>query len=725
MAQRSTPILEVKDLNVYYGQSHALQGVNLTLDQGVLSVVGRNGMGKTTLCKAIMGMIPISSGSLSFDGESIVGKGSTEISRSGIGYVPQGRRLWPSLTVDEHLKLVASKGGQWSVERIYSTFPRLAERKSNGGGQLSGGEQQMLAISRALLGNPKLLVMDEPTEGLAPLIVQQVSDMLIRLGQEGDVNVLVIEQNIGVATAVSEQVAIMVNGRINRVMDAGILAADRDLQQSLLGVGRHAHDDIPLDEPDDETGAEVTGSDDTPVKIYMSNPKLPTRWSQPVPVRVIEGSARTATDVSTTDSRTSIQPLSASIQGMGTRVLVAGTMDTKGEELRFIRDLLKLQNLNVQMVDLSTSGKPSGADIPPHTIAGFHPRGISGVFTGDRGTAVTGMAEAFERWMAVQNNVAGIISAGGSGATSLATPAMRALPVGVPKVMISTVASGQVEPYVGPSDIMMLYSVADVQGINRITRQVLSNGANALGGMVKARMVSPPQIGSEKPAIGLTMFGVTTPAVQQITAQLEKDYDCLVFHATGVGGRSMEKLLDSGMLTGVIDLTTTEICDMMMGGVFPANEDRFGASIRADLPYIGSCGALDMVNFGAPETVPEKYKDRLFYEHNPQVTLMRTTPEENDRMGRWIGEKLNQMSAPVRFYLPEGGVSLLDAPDMAFHDPAADAALFKALEETVRQTHSRQLVRVPHNINDPEFTSVIVSAFRTFFGSASRKASGE
>ncbi len=726
MAPRSHPILEVRDLNVYYGQSHALQGVDLTLDHGVLSVVGRNGMGKTTLCKTIMGLEPAASGSISFDGHSIVGMGSAEIARAGIGYVPQGRRLWPSLTVDEHLKLVARKSGAWTIERIYSTFPRLAERKNNGGGQLSGGEQQMLAIARALLLNPKLLVMDEPTEGLAPVIVNLVSDMLIRLGQEGDIGVLLIEQNIGVATSVSEQVAIMVNGRINRVMDAGVLSADRDLQQALLGVGRHAHDETPLDPKQDagQVDDDRAINEDAPTKVYISNPKSPTRWTPPVPVRVIEGNARTVTEAPSSAGRAKIEPLSARIQGRGTRVLVAGTLDTKAVELRYIRDILKGYNLNVQLVDLSTSGKPSGAEVPPHEVAGFHPRGASGVFTGDRGTAVSGMTEAFSRWMAVQTNVAGIIAAGGSGGTALATPAMRALPVGVPKVMISTVASGQVEQYVGPSDIMMLYSVADVQGINSITREVLGNGANALGGMVKARTAPRGPAQADRPAVGLTMFGVTTPAIQQITKALEKDFDCLVFHATGVGGRSMEKLMDSGMLAAIVDLTTTEICDMIVGGVFAATEDRFGASIRAGLPYIGSCGALDMVNFGAPDTVPSKFEDRLFYEHNPQVTLMRTTADENDRMGRWIGERLNEMSGPVRFYLPEGGVSMLDAPGQAFHDPAADAALFKALEETVRQTSNRQLIRLPHNINDPEFAAAIVATFRGFHGSVARKASG-
>lgn len=722
MNSRSTPILEVSDLNVFYGQSHALQGVDLKLVSGVLSVVGRNGMGKTTLCKAIMGLEPAAAGTISFDGKSIVGLGSTEIARSGIGYVPQGRRLWPSLTVDEHLKLVnRTKGGAWTIERIYSTFPRLAERKSNGGGQLSGGEQQMLAISRALLLNPKLLVMDEPTEGLAPVIVDQVTDMLIRLGQEGDIDVLVIEQNIGVATSVSQQVAIMVNGRINRVMESGVLAADRDLQQALLGVGRHAHDETPdsTQEKDQSSAADVDHSARGPSKVYVSNPTVPNRWTPSVPIRVIENNARTVSQF--LPQAGPIEPLSTRSLGVGSRVIVAGTLDTKGEELRFIRDLVKSYNLNVQMVDLSTSGKPSGAEVPPHEIAGFHPRGVSGVFTGDRGSAVAGMTEAFERWMANQTDIAGIISAGGSGGTALATPAMRTLPIGVPKVMVSTVASGDVGRYVGPSDIFMLHSVADVQGINSITREVLANAAHSVGSMVKARAETSRIVTNDKPAIGLTMFGVTTPCVQQVTAALEDDFDCLVFHATGVGGRSMEKLLDSGKLTAVLDLTTTEICDMLLGGVLAADEDRFGASIRAGLPYIGSCGALDMVNFGPPQTVPSHYRDRLFYEHNPQITLMRTTPEENDRMGRWIGERLNLMTGPVRFYLPEGGVSLLDAPGQPFFNKEANNSLLKALEDTVRQTSNRQLIRVPHNINDPEFAEMIVMQFRSFNASPTHK----
>src|SRR4029077_3195853 len=208
-------------------------------------------------------------------------------------------------------------------------------------------------------------------------------------------------------------------------------------------------------------------------------------------------------------------------------------------------------------------------------------------------------------------------------------------------------ASGDVGRYVGPADITMMHSVTDVQGLNSISRVVLANGANAIVGMVKARLdqreAGEQAAGAGLPSIGITMFGVTTPAVQKIAAELRDDHECLVFHATGVGGRSMEKLVESGQLAGVIDLTTTEVCDLLMGGVFPATDDRFGAIIRSRIPYVGSVGALDMVNFGAPDTTPERYRQRKFHVHNPQVTLMRTTPEENERMGRWIGERLNQM----------------------------------------------------------------------------------
>ncbi|MBR1120532.1 ABC transporter permease [Bradyrhizobium lablabi] len=721
----SAPALEVKGLDVYYGHSHALQGVDLTLDSGVFSVVGRNGMGKTTLCKAIMGLVPVSGGSIRVRGEDITRQPPARIARLGVGYVPQGRRLWRSLTVDEHLRLAAGiRRGPWTVERIYETFSRLAERKEHGGGQLSGGEQQMLAISRALLTNPHLLIMDEPTEGLAPVIVAQVEEMLVRLGEDDDISVLVIEQNIGVATAVSRNVAIMVNGRINRIIDSARLSADRDLQQRLLGVGLHAEleTDIALAPGRAELKpASQHAPANRPIRIYISNPSPPTRWTQPVPIARIEAAARTvSTGVARLEDATRRTREAAVAQAGGPPVvLVVGTLDTKGAELRFIRDIIAESGLRTRLVDVSTSGKLSSCDVPAQEIALNHGRGGAAVFGTDRGVAVTAMADAFAKWLRRQGNVAGIISAGGSGGASLVTPGMQALPVGVPKLMISSVASGDVGRYVGPADITMMYSVTDVQGLNSISRAVLANGANALAGMVKARLAQRP--GNERnaprvPAVGITMFGVTTPAVQKIAAELAQEFECLVFHATGVGGRSMEKLVDSGQLAAVIDLTTTEICDLLMGGVFPATEDRFGAIIRTRVPYVGSLGALDMVNFGAPDTIPERYARRKFHVHNPQVTLMRTTAEENERMGRWIGERLNQMNGPVRFYIPEGGVSALDAAGQPFWDPQADSALFSALERTVRQTSNRQIIRIKKNINDPEFTAAIVGAFRSLLG---------
>jgi uncharacterized protein (UPF0261 family) len=461
-----------------------------------------------------------------------------------------------------------------------------------------------------------------------------------------------------------------------------------------------------------------------PIRIYVSNPTIPTRWSQPVPIARIEAAARTlSTGVSRIeDAARQRRPASAAVQGASGPpvVLVAGTLDTKGEELRFIRDVIAGHGLRTRLVDVSTSGKLSSCDVSAQEIALNHGRGGSVVFGADRGASVTAMADAFASWLRRQGNIAGIISAGGSGGASLVAPAMRALPVGVPKLIISSVASGDVGPYVGPADITMMYSVTDVQGLNSISRAVLANGANAIAGMVKARLDDQGKAArtapAELPAVGITMFGVTTPAVQKITADLRNEFECLVFHATGVGGRSMEKLVDSGMLAAVIDLTTTEVCDLLMGGVFPATEDRFGAVIRSRLPFIGSVGALAMVNFGAADTIPERSRQRKFHVHNPQVTLMRTTPDENERMGRWIGERLNRMDGPVRFFLPEGGVSALDAPGQPFWDPDADAALFTALERSVRQTGNRQLVRIKRHINDPEFASAIVAALRPLAG---------
>jgi uncharacterized protein (UPF0261 family)/ABC-type branched-subunit amino acid transport system ATPase component len=731
---KSKAILQINDLHVYYGESHALQGVSLSLEKGIVSVVGRNGMGKSTLCNTIVGLRRARSGSIRFDGREISSLAPHEINRLGIGYVPQGRRVWPSLTVEQTLLLGmhrAKDAGGWTLERVYQSFPRLAERKNNGGAQLSGGEQQMLAISRALLSNPKLLVMDEPTEGLAPVIVDQVRDLLIRIARDEDVSILVIEQNIGVATSVSDQVAIMVNGRINRVMASQALSADRDLQQRLLGVGRHTDEEVPTPttEVGDSTRERVAqvyriergGSDNqnsnSGGESYVANPTPPNRWGLSL------GSPSAPQIVEQTEIENVFAiPLS---ERFGRTALVVGTYDTKGPELRFIRDKLRALGIPAKTVDLSTSGRPSMADVSPLQIASMHRGGSTAVFGTDRGQSVSTMAEAFARWIERERGIGGVISAGGSGGTSLATAGMRKLPVGIPKVMVSTVASGDVGHYVGPSDIMMMYSVADVQGINPISEQVLSNAAHALAGMI-AGMPSTAEREAKrrhaKPAVGLTMFGVTTPCVQALQKKLEADYDCMIFHATGTGGRSMENLVGSGLINAVMDITTTEVADMLVGGVFAADADRFGSIIRTGIPYVGSVGALDMVNFGPRNTVPEKFRSRKFVVHNPNVTLMRTTRDENRAMGQWIAERLNQMDGPVRFLLPEMGVSLIDAPGKPFHDPEADNALFEAIEKTIRPTSRRTVARVKANINDPLFVEAALSAFASITPKIARRA---
>ncbi len=731
---RQDPILSIDDLHVYYSHAHVLQGVSLRLDHGVLALVGRNGMGKTTLCNAIMGLVQAARGSILVRGEQILGQRPHDVVARGVGYVPQGRRVWPSLSVDEHLRLAArDTKGRWNGERVYEAFPALAARRRHGGAQLSGGEQQMLAIARALLANPRLLVMDEPSEGLAPIIIEQVEHILRQLTTEGQISVLLVEQNLGVATEVADAVAVMVNGRIARTMPAAELAANEELRQRLLGVRQGTDESDAAEEAElaapapprwfqvrrSKEGLAEAGPPEATIPA-SPNRRPPNRWGVTAAAGDGEGTA-TAGEAPrpaepAAESPTLQIPVAA---GPARSAYVIGTFDTKGRELTFIRTCLDRLGVRTVTVDVSSSGRPSPATVSPIEVARHHPRGQAAVFTGDRGSAVSAMAEALERFIATRRDIGGVIGAGGSGATALVTPAMRRLPVGLPKVMVSTVASGDVKRYVGATDICMMYSVTDVSGINRISERVLTNAAHALAGMIG---LPRHERSDNKRAIGLTMFGLTTPCAQAVTRLLESDYDCVVFHATGTGGQSMEKLVDSGLLTGVIDITTTEIADLHMGGVMSAGEDRLGAVIRRRVPYVGSCGALDMVNFWAMDTVPEKYRNRKLHVHNPQVTLMRTTAEENGVMGRWIAERLNRCEGLVRFLIPEGGVSGIDAPGQPFHDPAADRALFTAIEQTFRPAPNRKLIRLPLHINDPAFAGALAANFREIANLESRVA---
>lgn len=391
------------------------------------------------------------------------------------------------------------------------------------------------------------------------------------------------------------------------------------------------------------------------------------------------------------------------------KAFIIGTCDTKAVELAYVRDLIQKTGVQTVLVNVGTKGGEDVADIPASEVAACHPDGPASVFVNDRGQAIVEMARALQAFILEQKDLGGIIGLGGSGGSGIIAPAMQALPIGVPKVLVSTLASGDVSAYVGPSDVNMFHPVTDVSGLNRISRKVLGNAAHALAGMMSW---TSPLVTDTRPPIALSMFGVTTTAVQAMTEQLEQDFDCLVFHATGSGGRSMEQLITQGDISGVLDITTTEICDLLVGGMLSAGEERLDSIAKTGVPYVGSCGALDMVNFFAPDSVPSRFSDRLFYHHNAQITLMRTTPDECAQIGEWIGNKLNACEGPVRFLLPLKGVSALDAEGAPFMDAAADAALFKALRETVVETKNRKLVTLDHHINDPEFAAAAVAEFR-------------
>ena len=393
------------------------------------------------------------------------------------------------------------------------------------------------------------------------------------------------------------------------------------------------------------------------------------------------------------------------------RAYVCGTFDTKGPELLFIAERLRNAGVETRTVDLSTRPHSVPVDVSAAQVLLASSADLSGPTGEDRGRAIAVMTRAFERFIRGCDDVAGAIAAGGSGNTALVAPGFCSLPVGVPKLIVSTIASGNVAPYIRESDIAMFPAVADVQGLNAITLPVLANAAHALAGAIRFRNVEATT--ARKPAVGMTMFGVTTPCVQRAAELLAGSYDPIIFHAVGTGGRTMEALVTSGLIKGVIDVTTTEICDMMMGGIFPADEQRFDSIIATRVPYVVSVGALDMVNFGAPETVPARYHGRTFYEHNPQVTLMRTTPAENAAMAEWMAEKLNRMEGPVRLLIPSVGISALDVAGQEFHDPEADRSLFDVLEAKVVQTSQRRLERLPLSINEPAFADALVRAFLT------------
>lgn len=384
-------------------------------------------------------------------------------------------------------------------------------------------------------------------------------------------------------------------------------------------------------------------------------------------------------------------------------IALLGTMDTKGVEHDFVAEQIRARGHRTLIIDLGTDAPPQlQPDVTREEVARVAGLDLAAlVARHDRGEAVAAMSLAAPIVLSklhAEGRIDGVISLGGGGGTAIATAGMRALPLGFPKLMVSTLASGNTAQYVGVKDIVMMPSIVDVAGLNRISRQILSRAAGAICGMVEAQ---PPAV-QDKPVIVASMFGNTTECVQKAKTILEAaGYEVLVFHATGIGGRTMESLIESGLVAGVLDVTTTEWADELVGGFLGAGPHRLEAAARKGVPAIVAPGCLDMVNFHAPETVPAKFAGRTFYRHNPQVTLMRTTPEECAQLGRILAEKVNLSTGPVTVLLPKKAISVISAPGQPFHDPVADTALFEAIK-----THLRKdipVVELDSAINDPAF----------------------
>lgn len=391
-------------------------------------------------------------------------------------------------------------------------------------------------------------------------------------------------------------------------------------------------------------------------------------------------------------------------------IAILGTMDTKGVEHAFVADLIRQRGHNVLIIDVGTMGEPGlTPDITRAQIAAAAGVDFTAlVVKNDRGESVAAMsrgAPVVLAKLAEEKRIDGVISLGGGGGTAIATAAMRALPIGFPKLMVSSLASGNTAPYVGVKDIVMFPSVVDVAGLNRISREILTRAAGAICGMVEARPVAV----EDKPIIVASQFGNTTACIDHARKILEAaGYEVLVFHATGTGGRTMESLIASGLVAGVLDVTTTEWADELVGGILSAGPTRLEAAARHGVPAVVSTGCLDMVNFGPPETVPAKFAGRRFYQHNPQVTLMRTTPEECAQLGRILGEKLNLSTGPVTVLLPLRGGSMISAPGGPFQDPSADAALYAALKATLRS--NIPVVELACAVNDLVFADACAQA---------------
>ncbi|MDP2017332.1 Tm-1-like ATP-binding domain-containing protein [Hydrogenophaga sp.] len=693
----STPALKIDNLDVYYGQAHALQGVSLELDEGVLAVVGRNGMGKTTLCKAITGMVP-ASGSIQFAGQELLGSSPDTITRLGVAYVPQGRRVWRSLTVDETLRLASktARQGAWTVERVYQVFPRLAERRANGGAQLSGGEQQMLAIGRALLFNPRVLVMDEPTEGLAPVIVEQVATLLKALADERSMSVLLIEQNLGVALEVADQVAIMVNGRIAHCLPASELAADRALQQRLLGLKAGASTEDPAG-MDPSVGA---GAHDARVlRVIRSHAPDQERFVEQAHDQAMP--AVTMGDDTPATSRPRPQPAAepkttdASIQQRA--VYLAGAWAEQQKELTYVKQCMEQLGARVISVDIGGQGF-SSAQVGVQELVRHQPTVQS------QASSTHPLLEAFPSYLLSRRDLGALLVLTQAGTSAVACAGAQALPVGIPKMIITDRA-------LPGSDADVMVMTAPIGQFNRVSETLLAHAAAATVGMLGE---SAALHRGSKPLVCIASMDLAGAATRHAIRALGQGIDGLVLDMTSGGASTLMRLAKSGLVAGIIDLAPVDVSKAHLSGDHAQAHARFSALQASGVPYLLVPTLFEVAAYPVGQAVPARVIQRDIVSSAHDGSLVPLTVTEVGALTEWVATRLADFVGPVHVAMPKTTATALQRLGGGNESIAIQEAIHKGL---LRRLKPRQLLQISehtdtlHDLRFGEFLGKTMQAF--------------
>jgi ABC-type branched-subunit amino acid transport system ATPase component/uncharacterized protein (UPF0261 family) len=694
------PMLHIEHLDVHYGQAHALQGVSLTLQQGVLAVVGRNGMGKTTLCKAITGMVP-ATGSVRFVGQELLGSTPDQITRLGVAYVPQGRRVWRSLTVDETLQLASrtARQGAWTVERVYQVFPRLAERRSNGGAQLSGGEQQMLAIGRALLFNPRVLVMDEPTEGLAPVIVEQVATLLKALADERSMSVLLIEQNLGVALEVADQVAIMVNGRIAHCLPAPVLAADRALQQRLLGLKAGASTEGHAQGHDEGESSTGRGQVLRIVRAHGADqaPLAENRFDAPAERALETATTLPAFTPEAAQPRSWAAPETATVDRA---IYLAGAWGEQSRELAYVKRCLEQLGARVVAVDIAGSGF-SAAQVGVRELLRFHP-------IAERHSPATAespspdlLAQAFPAYLATRRDVGGLLVLARGSSAAVGCAGALSLPTGLPKMVVSD------RPLPGTaSDVLLM--TAPIGELHRVSETLLAHAASAMVGMLRE---STALHRGSKPLICITSLDLVGSAVRNARRALGDAFDCLVLDMAAGGAETLERLAHSGLISGVIDLAPVDVSQAHMTGDLSAVQRRFHALRASGVPYLLVPSLLEVATFSLGQPVPATLLQREVRASALDGSVVPVSRDEMERMSEWLSGHLNGFSGPVHLALAQPSAATL-ARLGGGQSVANQESLHKGLLRRIKPQRKLQLVESVDTLHDMRFGEALGHAMR-------------